>query len=216
MKIAITWAPWATAVITVLLAGITWWYAFLTSRILDATRQAQKDAVRPQVFFKIETHVGVRDLLLPYLVNLGIGPATNIHISITYLADEAEENSTWRSPIMTSGEERRLIPVGFDENGNRDLNFFKRVNHVVLRGSCNDLYGNEIDIVQDLNVEEWISSYVVSGQIDNPKNQELARPLQDISDYLSMISGAIDDYTGYSKKLEHEIHGSSDEDLNND
>ena len=104
----------ASLIGSLVLVGVTIWYAWQTQQMVREMRAARMASVRPNVHLDLGV---VQGLALAYLTvdNVGVGPALDLALDIVvHTNDEAHpQTAHWTSPILRSGESRMLLlPTG--------------------------------------------------------------------------------------------------------
>lgn len=131
----------ATAFGSLVLVAVTIWYAWQTQHMVREMREARVASLRPSVQLDLGVIGGTAYV---EVVNVGVGPATDISATLVVETDEGElESHNWTRALLRSGESQTmLVPRG--SGGLMDLSTLKKMGvRTRMTGTCLDLDGRE-------------------------------------------------------------------------
>lgn len=138
------------AIATVVLAGVTIWYAYSTNEILKEQRVARKATVIPKVLGKLEFLAPT--FLVLRIENVGKGPAINAFVEFKVLPGEGKHK--WNNTLITPGEYSRLtLPVPREEE-NSNI-FFEKYDSIEFKCKYEDLYGETYNEEYKIDLKEF-------------------------------------------------------------
>ncbi len=138
---------------SLVLVAVTTWYAWQTQQMVREMRAARAATLRPFVRLDLGLVGGVAYLKVE---NVGVGPATDIDVTLTVDTDEKQlESHHWRRALLRSGESQTLLVPGGQSGTLMDLSELKAIGaRARMSGTCRDLDGHTHVVNQDLSFVE--------------------------------------------------------------
>ena len=136
-----------TLLSSLILVGITAWYAWQTHKTVVEMRESRRSAVEPHIRldFELLGSCGVAKI-----ENLGPGPALDVRARVTHgdSGDGPEASASWDSPVLRVGESR-LLRYPLERGEHIPLSTLKERGTIfVLAGTCKSVTG-EVHAVKD-------------------------------------------------------------------
>jgi len=178
----------ASIIGSLILIGITTWYAWQTQQMVREMRQARIETLRPSVILDLGVVGGTAYLSTE---NVGVGPAKDISVTITvYTDDEELESHTWTRALFRSGESQTLLVPAGPTKSLMGLSELKEMGaQATMKGTCLDLDGRTHNINDTLSFAE-LGDRSPEGEWESvdsrwPKNVEkMAKELEGIHSFL--------------------------------
>jgi hypothetical protein len=190
-----------TTVLTVVLLGVTFFYAWQNRKMVKEMQQARYATILPKL--ALEFHrLGpmVVDLAIR---NVGPGAALDIDVEVEWVpahASDSIKGVAWRRNLLSPGEQIELFPPG-DLNGNIDT-LPETYKEIRLHGTMVDAGGREHLVDESFGkLAEWrevIGDARESWKPPQPEKraadalyQKFERPLKDITSAVNSVAVAL-------------------------
>lgn len=136
---------WASAFVTIVLVLINVYYAWVSRQTVKEMQKARKVEFIPRI--KASFHWAGPAFLELKAENVGKGPGFNIDAAIETIPKE--EPRKWEQSVMVAGEH----VLFFLPEGDLDA-LVKKYDLVSLRGSFKDIFGEDHEMNEELDVKE--------------------------------------------------------------
>jgi hypothetical protein len=189
-----TTSDWVTSILTGVLVLATIYYAKQTratvkemGKTVKEMRLAREAQVTPKLIGAIEK-LGY-DSMLPRVVNMGVGPAIDVKLTMTLEPDGP--SVPYRAPFMSPGRGASLIPKG-DTEYLVLINEFEPYETFLIEGECWDALGQKVDVHERFQLRAWIEDFRGGMQHrvsrldrpDEPPLEQIAEALINIEDLM--------------------------------
>lgn len=176
---------------SLVLVGVTIWYAWQTQQMVREMRDARVATVRPSLHLDLGGFTGAASVDIE---NLGVGPAVDVSVDLVVASPQGElERRRWTTPLMRSGDRKTMLMPNKDGVFGRPapVKEWADMGAVIrMSGVCRDLDSREhaVDDILDFSAH---SDRGPEGNWEGveerlPKNVErIAKELERIGDGLN-------------------------------
>jgi hypothetical protein len=178
---------------TLILVGVTIYYAIQTKRSADATMRTVnviEESTRAQFLPYVKASLaslGPMGLALD-IINTGKGPAKDLIVEFT-LTDKKKQTSKWTQPLLVPGDFRRF-PIPTDSGTEINIDHFKQ-NKTIMHIECNymDIFDQRRSSKETIDVTSYVNQFgaTISFYLEAPMDK-LARSTERIAQAADKIA----------------------------